>query len=117
MNLASMTRIDHTDPIGGLGPRVTPAPTPAPQAVKRGDGFIVGPDGKLSTDFPPPAGMVPSTPPHTPSPSLSELVNATCSNTPAPAVVFYRWHEGRVEVFYEHGKEWTPLVEPIGERA
>lgn len=56
MNLASMRELDHTDPIGGLGPRVTPAPTPAPAPVRRGDGFIVGPDGKLSTDFAPPPG-------------------------------------------------------------
>lgn len=55
MNLARMTRIDAVDPIGGLGPRVTPAPTPAPAPVRRADGIVQHPDGKLSTDFAPPA--------------------------------------------------------------
>ncbi len=55
MNLAMMRDIDRADPIGGLGPRVTPAPTPAPEPVKRPDGFVEGPDGKLSTSLPPPA--------------------------------------------------------------
>ncbi len=55
MNLAMMRDINAADPIGGLGPRVTPAPTPAPEPVKRPDGFVEGPDGKLSTSLPPPA--------------------------------------------------------------
>ncbi len=55
MNLAMMRDLDRADPIGGLGPRVTPAPTPAPEPVKRPDGFVEGPDGKLSTSLPPPA--------------------------------------------------------------
>jgi hypothetical protein len=54
MNLASMREIDAIDPIGGLGPRVTPAPTPAPEPVRRPDGIVEHPDGKLSTDIPPP---------------------------------------------------------------
>ena len=63
MNLASMRELDHNDPAGGLGPRVTPAPTPAPAPVKRGDGFVVGPDGKLSTDLPDPTVPAVSDPP------------------------------------------------------
>lgn len=58
MNLASMRDIDATDPIGGLGPRVTPAPTPAPQPVRRDDGIVIGPDGKWSTDLPDPTQEV-----------------------------------------------------------
>lgn len=60
MNLHMMRDIDGCDPIGGLGPRVTPAPTPAPQPVRRDDGIVVGTDGKLSTDLPLPPGMEPS---------------------------------------------------------
>ena len=50
----AMRDLNAADPVGGLGPRVTPAPTPAPAPVKRGDGFVVGHDGKLSTDLPDP---------------------------------------------------------------
>lgn len=57
------------EPLPGLGPRVTPAPAPAPAPVRRPDGFVVHPDGTLSTDFAPPPGMAPSTPPHTPAPA------------------------------------------------
>lgn len=60
MSLHMMRDIDAADPIGGLGPRVTPAPTPAPTPVRREDGIVVGPDGKLSTDLPLPPGMEPS---------------------------------------------------------
>jgi hypothetical protein len=61
MNLSRMRDIGATDPIGGLGPRVTPDPTPAPEPVKRPDGFIESPDGKLSTDLPePPTWPFPS---------------------------------------------------------
>lgn len=68
MNLSSMRDIDAADPIGGLGRKIEPTPAPAPAPVRRPDGFVVHPDGTLSTDFAPPPGMAPSTPPHTPAP-------------------------------------------------
>lgn len=65
MNLSRMRDIDAADPIGTLGPRVTPAPTPAPAPVRRTDGFIVSPEGKLSTDLPDPT-VTANPPPTTP---------------------------------------------------
>ena len=88
--IGAMRDINAADPVGGLGPRVTPAPTPAPAPVKRGDGFVVGPDGKLSTDLPDPTvpaviGGVPVWPfPHMPTaaPDPDQVTNCWRCDTP-----------------------------------
>lgn len=82
MNLSRMRDIDAADPIGTLGPRVTPAPTPAPAPVRRGDGFIVGTDGKLSTDLPDPT--VTHEPP-APAPTVYEFADALYESMRPPA--------------------------------
>lgn len=55
MNLAAIRDFNENDPPTGLGPKVErPAPEPAQPAEVR-PGIVVGPDGKMSTNIPPPA--------------------------------------------------------------
>ena len=53
--LSHMRDLNQGDALPGLGRKIEPKPAPAPEPVRRPDGFIVGADGKLSTDLPPPA--------------------------------------------------------------
>jgi hypothetical protein len=69
------TQVDAIDPIGGLGPKVTPAPAPAPQPHRRPDGIVIGPDGKWSTDLPDPSAAV-----STPMPPPAEDAAAKCAS-------------------------------------
>ena len=66
MNWTLHAMRDHNiaDPLGGLGPRVERAPTPAPAPVVRPDGIVVGPDGKYSTALPLPEGHPDAAPTH-----------------------------------------------------
>ena len=72
MKLSAIRDLNAQDDLGGLGPKVTPAPTTAPAPVPIGGGIVRHPDGKLSTDLPePPTWPFPSQPPDT-APSESE---------------------------------------------
>lgn len=47
----AMRDLNRADPLPELGPRVEPTPPAAPAPVSRGDGFLVHPEGTLSTEI------------------------------------------------------------------
>lgn len=131
-----MRDLNRADPLPELGPRVEPTPPPAPAPIKRPDGFVVGPDGKLSTALPDPTvntwccGVI-----HTSTCSQT----APCQTQPAPVAApipadappwpfpqgamwrsrtspecFYRWHEGRAQG-WSCGR-WFDFVTPFERR-
>lgn len=118
MNLHMMRDIDGVDPIGELGPRKTPAPTPAPEPVKRPDGFIESPDGKLSTSLPPPAvprrGSQPlqtgtAAPAPEPEPGAPEYMRKPPAGAMWRSVgtgSFYRWTPEGAELWMDDGQGW-----------
>lgn len=118
-NLASMRGdMNADDPLGGLGPRVEPTPPPAPAPVSRGDGFLVHPDGTLSTEIEPPSGPPPAPAPADPDddyPPVAAPIPADAPPWPFPqgamwrhlhTGLFYRWHDGRAECRAEHEYAW-----------
>lgn len=72
-----------------LGPPIR-TPTPAPEPVRRPDGIVIHPDGRMSTDLPLPDGMgtpvrpFPTAP--TPAPTPVPVEDAQCLK-PAPLKV------------------------------
>lgn len=60
MKLSAIRDLGVQDDLGGLGPKVTPAPTTAPAPVPIGGGIVRHPDGKLSTDLPEPPTVAPA---------------------------------------------------------
>jgi hypothetical protein len=55
MKLLAIRDLNQQDPIGGLGPKVEPTPAPTPEPKPQDGPIVVGSDGKMSTNIPPPA--------------------------------------------------------------
>ena len=70
MNLHTLSRLP--DDLGGpLGPPIRREPE-APKPIRRPDGIVIAPDGKMSTDFPEPDANPVWPFPHTPAPTPAD---------------------------------------------